>query len=288
MNFDKAADFIWTNGRLLERRIFEYAFFQGSESAVLNALKAYQNDDGGFGHGLEPDLRAPNSHPLYIEFALRILYELNIRDSDLAYKVCEYISKHADFKKGIPAIYPSSSKYPRAIHWENPQSVEPSFSRLTGLVGLLSWQGINHPWLDKAINVCLSNIRTNKYDDSHTILNAFCLLESLPQTSEIEDLYNKLSQELLHCNFFNMTPSNNYGLTPLDFSPYPYSYCRRIFSDTIINKHLDDLEAKQAADGGWEIQWEAPGNMAKLEWRAYRTLKSLLLLKEYKRLEGKD
>lgn len=285
MNFDMAANFIWTNGRLLERRIFEYAFYNGSQSAVLNALKAYMNDDGGFGHGLEPDLRTPDSQPLYIEFALRILYDNNIRNADIAYKVCEYISKHADLEKGIVDIYPSSSEYPRAVHWDNPKSLEPSFSRLTGLVGLLSWQGIKHPWLDKAINVCLQDIARNKYSDSHTILNAFCLLESLPQTSETKELYNKLSQDLLDSNFFNMTPSRTYGLTPLDFSPYPNSYCSRIFSESIIDSHLIDLESQQTVDGGWEIQWEAPGEMARLEWRAHKTLKNLMILKAYNRLE---
>jgi hypothetical protein len=86
MNFEKAANFIWQNGRLLERRVFDYAFQNGSKDHILTALKAYQNDDGGFGNALEPDLRAPNSQPLFIEFALRILYDCNIKDLELSKK----------------------------------------------------------------------------------------------------------------------------------------------------------------------------------------------------------
>ena len=56
MNFEKAANFIWENGRLLERRLFDYYFRGGSKNSVINAIKAYQNEDGGFGHALEPDL----------------------------------------------------------------------------------------------------------------------------------------------------------------------------------------------------------------------------------------
>ena len=84
MHFGKAAAFIWENGRLLERRLFEYYFLGGSKDGVLRALKAYQNEDGGFGHALEPDLRTPESQPLFVEFGLRTLYEAGIRDEELA------------------------------------------------------------------------------------------------------------------------------------------------------------------------------------------------------------
>ena len=55
MNFEKAARFIWENGRLLERRLFDYYFRGGSREGVLSAIRAYRNEDGGFGHALEPD-----------------------------------------------------------------------------------------------------------------------------------------------------------------------------------------------------------------------------------------
>ncbi|MGM0885000.1 MAG: hypothetical protein ACQEXQ_28655 [Bacillota bacterium] len=282
MNFEKATKFIWENGRLLERRIFEYVFHGGTKSNILNAIKAYQNDDGGFGHAIEPDLRTPESQPLYIEFALRTLYDCNIKDEELANKVCDYVSLHADLKTGIPTIFPSSSYFPRAEHWNNPLSVEPSFSRLTGLVGLLRWQGIKHPWVDEATDICLNDISSQRYDDSHTILTAFCLLESLPQTDYVKELFDKLSKELFKANFFCLeAPPQGYGLTPLEFSPSSNSYCRNIFSQITIMDHLKVLESQQDEDGGWQIQWDPPGEMAKLEWRAYKTLKSLITLNSY-------
>lgn len=282
MNFEKAANFIWTNGRLLERRVFEYHFFGGSERNILNAIKAYQNEDGGFGHALEPDLRTPESQPLYIEFGLRTLYDTKIQDSELAYKACDYVSHNTDLKKGIATITASSSSYPRAEHWKNPIATEASFSRLTSLVGLLKWQGLKHPWLNNAVDICLNDISSTRYDDAHTILNAFCLLESVPQTDEVKRIYSKLSAELFHANFFCLeAPPRSYGLTPLDFSPTSGSYCRRIFTERTIQEHLKVLESQQEEDGGWGIQWEPPGELAKSEWRAYLTLKSLITLESY-------
>ncbi|WP_052410195.1 hypothetical protein [Paenibacillus durus] len=285
MNFEDAANFLWKHGRLLERRIFECVFLDGSKSNILTSLKAYQNEDGGFGHALEPDLRVPDSQPLYMEFALRVLYDCNIKDEELSQKACDYISKLADLEKGIPTILSSSAKYPRAEHWNNSLSTEPSFSRLTGLVGLLKWQGIEHSWLDKATDICLKNISSKTYEDAHTILTAFCLLESLPQTDYIKGLFQKLSKDLFIANFFRLdVDSHSYGLSPLEFSPSSTSYCRSIFSDDIILEHLKVLESQQDDDGGWHIEWEPPGETARLEWRAYKTLKSLMILHSYNRI----
>src|SRR4029450_534973 len=51
-------------GRALpDRRGFEVLFDGGDAEAVLAALSGYRNADGGYGHGLEPDLRAPESQP---------------------------------------------------------------------------------------------------------------------------------------------------------------------------------------------------------------------------------
>ncbi|MDT3429122.1 hypothetical protein J2Z22_004722 [Paenibacillus forsythiae] len=286
MNFEKAANFIWNNGRLLERRIFEYIFQGGSKNNILNAIEAYQNDDGGFGNAIEPDLRTPDSQPLYMEFALKTLYDCNIKDTEISQKACDYVSYHADLNTGIPTIYPLSVNYPRAQHWNNPLSIEPSFSRLTGLVGLLKWQGIKHPWLDKATEVCLNDISSKVYDDAHTILTAFCLLESLPQTDYVKGLFDKLSKELFEARFFQLdATSRSYGLSPLEFSPSPTSYCRSLFSNITVQDHLKVLEFQQDEDGGWQIEWEPPSEMAKLEWRACKTLKSLMILNSYKMIK---
>lgn len=285
MILEKGANFIWENARLLERVILKYHFYGGSAERILEILRTYQNEDGGFGHALEPDLRAPESHPLFAEFGLRTLYECNLRDSEMAYKVCDFLSQHADLEQGIPTILPSSRKYPRAAHWNNPKAELPSFDRLTGLVGLANWQGVRHPWLQKAVEICVGSIATTKYTDAHTILTAFCLLESLLNRTTTDDLFDKLAKELFEADFFCAdVPVTGYGLTPLSFAPTPDSFCRRIFPDSQIEAHLKDLESKQEDDGGWPIQWEPPGDMAKWEWRSHKTVSALFTLQAYRRI----
>jgi hypothetical protein len=278
-------NFIWENARLLERAVFSLFFQHSSGEHVVQILRAYQNEDGGFGHALEPDLRAPDSHPLFVEFSLRTLYDCKIRDTELAYRACDFISIHTDLKQGIPLIFPSSQLYPKAAHMNSQYAYEPSFERLTSLIGLVTWQGVYHPWLQGAIDVCLDHLNKTRYTDAHTMMNAFCLIESLSAERNVDQLFEKLTSELFSADYFCAeVPVKSYGLTPLSFATTPDSYCRPIFTDTQIEDHLTELESQQEEDGGWPILWEPPGEMARREWRAYKTVMALITLQAYGRI----
>ena len=84
---ERAEEFIWRNARLLDRQRFAYHFKDdagkdGAGAAVVAALRAYQNPDGGFGNALEPDLRGPDSQPVAVQHALEFLDETDFDDGD--------------------------------------------------------------------------------------------------------------------------------------------------------------------------------------------------------------
>ena len=281
----RAENFIWENARHLERAIFATHFHGAPGDRILAILRTYQNEDGGFGHALEPDLRAPDSQPLYVEFALRTLYTCKLRDHGMVSRACDFLSKHADLARGIPLRFPSSRDYPRAAHWQSPGSEGPSMDHLIGMVGLANWQGVQHPWLQEAVESLTPLIARTSFSDSHAILTAFTLLESLGEQADTSGLFDKLTQELLQANYFCLEPPvSGYTLTPLDFAPTPDSYCRRIFTSAQISAHLDDLVSRQEPDGGWPIAWTPPGQMAVWEWRSQWTLNALHTLRAYGRL----
>lgn len=51
----------------------ERSFKDGSPNYVVDALRLYQNADGGFGNALEPDIRCPDSQPVPVQYALKVL-----------------------------------------------------------------------------------------------------------------------------------------------------------------------------------------------------------------------
>lgn len=55
-----------------------HLWHDGPADAVVDTLTAYQNDDGGFGKGLEVDIKAPVSNPFAARLAMQVLLSLDV------------------------------------------------------------------------------------------------------------------------------------------------------------------------------------------------------------------
>jgi hypothetical protein len=93
--FAAGRDFILRQGRLLERRLFATCFEGVPAAGVVDAVRAFRNDDCGFGHGLEPDVRCPASLPVDVEVALQALVAAGAVDQALVMSACDYLAKVA-------------------------------------------------------------------------------------------------------------------------------------------------------------------------------------------------
>ncbi len=60
---EKARGFIYKNARPLDVARWNYLFENGDSTEVMKYLLSYQNEDGGFGHALEPDCWNEKSTP---------------------------------------------------------------------------------------------------------------------------------------------------------------------------------------------------------------------------------
>ena len=101
--FAHAETFIWSNARLLERQLFAYHFRGGSREAVLAALRAYQNEDGGFGQALEPDIRCPESQPVPVQHALEIIDTVGA-DAAMVRRACDFLAAITTAEGGVPFV----------------------------------------------------------------------------------------------------------------------------------------------------------------------------------------
>src|ERR1700722_19109470 len=99
-DFDAAAAFIAANARVIDRRRFGRLFGDDDARPIRDAVAAYRNEDGGFGHALEPDCRAPGSQPLAVEMALRIMDETGAWDEALVRGACDWLTAVAPAEGG--------------------------------------------------------------------------------------------------------------------------------------------------------------------------------------------
>jgi len=95
ISIENARSFVHTHGVRWERALWDYLFDQGPVERVHQCLSCYKNEDGGWGHGLEHDIKSPLSNPLMLEFLLSIIRDTGIHPGTLLDKTPEWIESHS-------------------------------------------------------------------------------------------------------------------------------------------------------------------------------------------------
>jgi hypothetical protein len=279
----RATNFVAREARLLEQRLYATLFEGAPPAGVVEALRGYQNEDGGFGHGLEPDKRCPASQPLDVQVALGTLFAARTSDAAMLERACGYLAAVGP-GGGVPCVLPSIADYPRAAHWGD-GDFPPGLNPTAAIAGLLHALGIDHPWLDTATDFCWRELDRELPHDAHTLSVTFVFLEHVPDRQRAEALAGLVAAKLPDAEFYlGDADAEGYGLTPLHFAPTPDSRWRQSFDDAQIDAHLDRLERDQQPDGGWPVTWEPPTEASRLEWRGIVTLDALRTLSAYGRL----
>lgn len=282
--YSNGRDFIYREARPLEQRLFEALFEGANRQGVFDALRAYRNEDGGFGHGLEPDKRCPASQPLDVQVALQTYDRAGGIDPEMAQRACDFLDTVGDERGAVAPVLPSIADYPRAAHWGD-GNFPPGLNPTAGIAGLLHRFGVEHPWLERATAYCWEELEREIPPEAHTLIAVCDFLAHVPDRARARKLIAAVREQLPRSQFFLSDPdAQGYGLTPLQFAPTPQSPWRDLFSDRNIEGHLDRLQADQQEDGGWPVLWEPPSTASTLEWRGMLTLQALRTLTSYGRI----
>jgi len=117
-NLNTAYEYIKNNCEGIYRYRFEYNLLAGDPKNVIDELKKYQNDDGGFGHGLEKDFLLPESSPMATTIAFQILDEIEVTDDDIIKKAIHYYEKTYDNRRvGWMTVSKNINNDPHAPWW---------------------------------------------------------------------------------------------------------------------------------------------------------------------------
>lgn len=291
----RAEQFIWLTARVLEQRRFAHLFLEGSADSVETALTAYRNEDGGYGHALEPDLRGPVSQPLHTAHALSVLDSIGRCGGPRVERVCRYLTDVSTREGALPALLPSQRGYPAAPFI--PVVDDPPAQLLsTGpVVGLLHRNQVWHAWLFRATDFCWAAVDALEQSHPYEVEAAVAFLDGVPDRARAESAADRLghmvrAQRLVvldagHRDAYPVAPGYAPGEHhfPYDYARTPGSLARRWFSDGELESSLDHLAAEQEEDGGWPVSWRrwAPGTA--LEGRPIVTLRALQTLRAYGR-----
>ncbi|MCA0931350.1 hypothetical protein LCM02_02725 [Lutimonas saemankumensis] len=291
-NYKKARDFILTNARMIERRLFQFHFENHGPDGVFHAVYAYRNSDGGFGHGMEPDTASPESQPLFSIMALETLDEAGLLTKDrILDDFMPYFESITTDKGGIPWMFRPLGDYPCEDHFKTVKEWA-ALSTTAPLLGILEKYNIEIPWMKKAEEFVWQEIERIK--EKHVFCH-LCVprrLQFLSHTKSknkaeraLKDLKKWILTEGVLCNDKSDVGWGLYGKPhSLCYAPAPESILNPIFSQEMIDSDLDELIKRQKEDGRWDT-WYGLSEGMKLEWAGIQTLWTLKTLKNYNRIE---
>ncbi|MYS89842.1 MULTISPECIES: hypothetical protein [Streptomyces] len=290
-----AERFVWLTARVLEQRLFAHHFRGGAADPVETALDAYRNEDGGYGHALEPDLRGPVSQPLHTAHALRVLDAVGRCAGQRVERMCRYLTSVSTADGALPAIHPSQRGYPTAPFVpvvDDP----PSDLLATGpVVGLLHRNEVWHAWLFRATDFCWQAVESLEKSHPYEIEAAVAFLDSAPDRPRAEAAADRLGRLVREHRLAALDPENldAYPVSPgyapgehhfpYDYARTPRSLARAWFTDDEMARSLDHLAAQQQEDGGWPVRWRHWAPAPALEARPVVTIEALRTLNAYGR-----
>ena len=274
VSLQKARDFVFANGILMERALFSYLLDDGSLAHLHACLLAYKNPDGGWGHGLEHDLKTPESNPLALEYLLGILCRYDIPVGNLLDGTPEWVEA-AQQDDGTLRNPPGLRDYPIAPWWnEWGGQTKPD-----SIVGHLTQLGLVTPKLTETTrrwvqaNHSFETITANEW--LFMGYHAFDYFMNVGDFPDVEHYRAAVIQNLVD-RAAQMPAKQYYDL--FYFAPIPDTQLAQALPDGFIDRCLDYFEATQREDGGWDDQHGLA------HWQPSVTIRILMALKRYGRL----
>jgi len=295
--FNKARTFIYRNARPLDIARWQYHFEGGGKDAVLTALTAYQNADGGFGHALEPDAWNPNSTPIQTWTATEILREIDFTDSihPIIKGILRYLASGQDFngKLWYNEVV-SNNNYPHAPWWHAEVDSADSYNPTACLAGFI----IRFADRDSDLYRLGCRIAKEAYDaddkrglsdDMHSVILYIRLMQYCKETNatkviDLLSLEKRLREQVKRSITHNTVEwETGYICKPSQF----FNTSDSIFyadNNDIADYEYAFIERTQLADGSWAIPWGWNGYpeewaLSKNWWKSNGAILNMLYLR---------
>jgi hypothetical protein len=294
---------MYRNARPVDLARWKYHFENGPAADVVEALCAYQNEDGGIGHAMEADSWNPNSTPLQCSTAVSVLTEIGCRDRDnpLVSGILRYLDSEADFVDGrwLNTVA-SNNDFPRAPWWsfDSSGSSRDEYNPTAILVGFVlefaeKESGLYRKGLSIAQELA-EQLRSAPTTDDHQLMCVVELLQAMGRT-QLQDqfclppLFEIVRNQISELCRRNEGKWDGYCFRPSWFIKSPDN---PFFegNETILNEEFDYLLANRNPDGVWNIPWtwedyDKEFAISENWWKAEGVIKNTLVLRAFGRIE---
>ncbi len=284
---------IFKDGRRLEQCRFMHHFEEPDAELVATELARFQNPDGGFGHGIEPDFWLPESSALATTVGLQIAVELELAASHpIVRAALDYLRESYDQEiDGWQATPITVNDYPHAPWWHRDPAASPDENALrlnpsAEIAGYFLRWGEND-WQDWVHNL----VQSIDNLEAHQLLCCLRLADSPNLATDTRDKLCELIARIAP-GVIESDPGkwNDYCVKPLSAIHTPDSWLASSFADAIALQLDDEISRQAAGTGAWVPHWSWAGNYpdaweeARRQWSGIITLEMLRTMQAFGRL----
>jgi hypothetical protein len=298
-------DHIAEYGRPLEVAYFAHLIGESTVDPILQELGKFQNADGGFGHGLEPDFWLPASSPMATSMAFRLLTGLPV---DAAQPMIQrgmdyYEATFQPRPQQWQPTGPEVNQYPHAPWWHmdeksaqesvDGEALDPDTwdgNPSAEILGhLLKYRRSTSKLdLEALVERALTYLKQQQRYETHEIQCYLKLYEHLPQTRQAEIL-PVLQRAIAQLVEPDTSQWGNYVPKPLDFVQSPDSPFYPDLEE-LVQVQLDDLVDEIEQHGSCTPTWdwghdEENWQKAREMWMGMLTCGCVASLKKFDRVE---
>lgn len=267
----------------MDQAYLDYALLAGSKDRALDRvvreLAKFQNPDGGFAHGLEPDVRAPTSSAIATSVAFQYLRAIDApAHIPIVTRAIEYLVRTVDRETWVwPAIGESVEEGRNAPWWA------PNLERFRGYVLNPSAELLGYLYEyrscvpdDVLVGVTAKVLHAvESIDVIGSVYELYCCMR-LVQTKSLPAHIRSVLERRLPASLEAIDPDDMH-VNLMRLAPTPLSFGYDIVRPG-IKRQADRLISSQADDGGWHPGWKPWDADAHREWSGEITSHSVVSL----------
>ncbi|MFZ1990178.1 MAG: hypothetical protein WAW96_10450 [Alphaproteobacteria bacterium] len=286
----RGANFVRMRARQLDVALLNYRLGTAPQSAVIDQLSRFQNENGGFGRSLEPDLATPASTAIATSVALRHFCDVDAPvDTPIIAGALNWLKSNFDWQRGAwPIINRDVDLAPHAPWWNFGDNFAQRWNEFRYnptaelLAALYRYRESADPSIVGTVEECLlRSLQSNPPAEAYDLRCAAKLMHA-PHTPQY--LRSQLEATVLEA--VGSHDQNHPHLPFLEIATTPQSPVARAFPER-IGPALGALLKAQQPDGSWRPFWnwsdidEAAWMKAELQWSGVLTRQAVETLIAY-------
>jgi hypothetical protein len=285
-------NWIQINARPYDKAKWNYLINRGSKENIVSEMLKYQNSDGGFGNGYEPDILLPLSASIPTAESIFQVYDFELDCT------AKWFSKMLGYFENsiqdIPKYWEDTPKeamdYPHSPWWNyqlctvfNPNPCAVVASALI-LYGTDSQKELGL----KVAKDCFKFLVSNNFCGDHDSFNIMKLIEKLCSIKSplvTDDIISSMKRRITENVCYDRNKWNEYNPQPLDFADSPSSMWFNEVKDGIKN-NLDFWLDSINDEGVWEpnFSWGIESDVSRQvtkNWKGYIAVRRARIFMNY-------